>query len=175
MPEDNSHTHHHHGQAEPRAQEPLQEREYEIGKDEAHSSAILDQTRTWNANTKRSYDEYLHESLADVRKAREREDERFHERRKLAAELDAHVLKELARGRDNYDGEQAAIKKHVENIVEQLAVESDIATDRSWNVDEVANIVAKTGVQADAIASALAKGVAVALAEIEAKVKESEK
>ena len=42
---------------------------------------------------------------------------------------------------------------------------SDLAIDRQWNIDEVAELVAKTPVFLDAIAGAVASGVAKAMAE----------
>jgi hypothetical protein len=52
------------------------------------------------------------------------------------------------------------------NMVGKQAVRhSDLAIDREWNVDEVAQAVAKTAVFSDAIAAAVAAGVNAALAQ----------
>ncbi len=42
----------------------------------------------------------------------------------------------------------------------------DIAVDRQWNIDEVSDLSAKTGVQQDAIAAALISALAKALQQV---------
>ncbi len=50
---------------------------------------------------------------------------------------------------------------HGDNLANtQSLSHRDIATDRIWNVDEVATLTAKSGVQADAIVAALTAVVA---------------
>lgn len=50
-------------------------------------------------------------------------------------------------------------------IMKQAIAHRDIAIDRQWNVDEVAQLVAKTAVSLDAIAAAVAAKVTDALKE----------
>jgi flagellar hook-basal body complex protein FliE len=48
---------------------------------------------------------------------------------------------------------------HDNDLAKQHLAHRDLATDRTWNIDEVAHLVAKTPVFLDAIAAAVAKGV----------------
>ena len=113
------------------------ERELEVGKDEA-----------WFANIKRTYDEFQHESLESNRRNRTMVD-------KLLSD---------AQGHDNARQNVAlqALQNAVEtaNMVGKQSVRhGDIAIDRQWNVDEVAQLVAKTPVFLDAIAAATAAAI----------------
>lgn len=113
------------------------EREFEIGKDEA-----------WFANVKRTYDEFQNESLESTRRNRTIVD-------KMVSD---------AQGHDNARQNVAlqALQNAVEtaNMVGKQAVRhSDLAIDRQWNVDEVAQLVAKTPIFMDAISAATAKAV----------------
>jgi len=57
------------------------------------------------------------------------------------------------------------LQHYAESEVARTVRHSDLAIDRQWNVDEVAELVAKTPVFLDAIAGAVAAGVAKAVAE----------
>ena len=109
------------------------EREFEVGKDES-----------WFANIKRTYDEFLQESLTGMRQNRIQFD-------KLVSDAQQH---------DNQRQGIAnqALQNAVEtaNMVSKQAVRhSDLAIDRQWNVDEVATLTAKSGVVADALVTAM--------------------
>lgn len=114
------------------------ERGFEVGKDEA-----------WFANVKRTYDEYQQESLETIRHMR------------------AHFDKLLSDAQQFDNQRQVIANQALQNAVtnadlvtKQFLQHNALATDRQWNVDEVSDLVAKSGVQADAIASALAGKVA---------------
>ena len=113
------------------------EREFEVGKDEA-----------WFANIKRTFDEYQHESLESIKRNRTIVD-------KLLSDAQQH---------DNV--RQTIANQSLQNAVEtanmvskQAVRHSDIAIDRQWNVDEVAQLVAKTPVFLDAISAAVTAAV----------------
>ena len=118
------------------------EREFETGKDEA-----------WFANVKRTYDEYQEVSLESIKRNR------------------AYVDKVLSDAQQYDNQRQAIANQALQNAVEtanltgkQAVRHADIAIDRQWNVDEVAQLVAKTPVFLDAIAAAVAKAVTNAVA-----------
>jgi hypothetical protein len=113
------------------------EREFEVGKDEA-----------WFANIKRTYDEFQQESLESVRRNRT-------------------FIDKVLTDTQQYDNQRQNIaNQSLQNAVEtanmvskQAVRHSDLAIDRQWNVDEVAQLIAKTPVFLDAIAAAVAKKV----------------
>ncbi len=113
----------------------------DIGVDEATQSAVLDQTRSWNANVKRTYDTLEQELHASV------------------MESNAHVS-ELRTVRLRMLTDMAV---NADNLQKQHLAHRDIATDRTWNIDEVSALSAKSGVQADAMVTLLAKAIADAL------------
>ena len=110
----------------------------DVGVDEATQSAVLDQTRSWNANTKRTYDTLEEELHSSVKSAQDH----LNSVRAVREQMLTNMV-------GNSD---ALMKQHLAH--------NNIATDRTWNVDEVSALVAKSGVQADAIATLLAKAIA---------------
>ena len=111
------------------------EREFETGKDEA-----------WFANIKRTYDEYLHESLESIRRNR------------------TIVDKTLSDAQQHDNTRQNIANQALQNAVEtanmvgkQGVRHGDVAIDRQWNVDEVAQLVAKSPIFMDAVAASVAK------------------
>ncbi len=114
----------------------------DIGADEANMSAVYDQTRSWNANTKRTYDTLEEELHSAVKEANAH-----------ISELRTIRVQMLANMAVNSD-----------NLQKQHLAHRDIATDRTWNIDEVSGLSAKSGVQADAMVALLAKAIADALA-----------
>ena len=121
------------------------EREFEIGKDEAwfvNNKALFDFTF---ANMKRTYDEYQQASLESIK-----QNQSYIQKVLSDAQADTEAKRNIA---------NQALQNAVEtaNMVGKQAVRhSDIAIDRQWNVDEVAQLVAKTAVSLDAIAAAIA-------------------
>jgi hypothetical protein len=113
----------------------------DTGADEAHTAGILDQTRSWNANVKRTYDTLEEELHSSVKAAQDH-----------LNELRTVRLQMLTNMTVNCDALQ---KQHTAH--------RDIATDRTWNVDEVSALTAKSGAQADAMVALLAKAIAEAL------------
>ena len=110
------------------------EREFEIGKDEA-----------WFANVKRTYDEFLEISLAGTRQNR------------------VHFDKVLSDAQQYDNARQVMANQALQNSVEtanmvakQAVRHGDLAIDRQWNIDEVSNLSAKSGVQADTIVATMA-------------------
>lgn len=135
------------------------ERGFEIGKDEAWFANVKQTFDAWFANIKRTYDEYQHESLESIR-----------QNRTLAQKI-------LTDAQQHDNMRQAIANQALQNAVEtanmvgkQAVRHGDLSIDRQWNVDEVSDLVAKSGVQADAIASALAGKVSDSLS---AKVTEA--
>lgn len=120
------------------------EREFEIGRDEA-----------WFANIKRTYDEYQHESLESVRRNRSYVDKALSD-----AQQHDNVRQNIA---------NQALQNAVEtaNMVSKQAVRhGDLAIDRQWNIDEVSDLSAKTGVQADTIQAIASAVTAAVLAQL---------
>lgn len=115
----------------------------DVGADEATQAAIIDQTRSWNANVKRTYDRVEEEMSSSVKSAQ-----------------------------DHLNSVRAIREQMLTNMVvncdalqKQHTAHRDIATDRTWTqVNELETMLAaKSGVQADAMVTLLAKAVADAL------------
>lgn len=113
------------------------EREFEIGRGES-----------WFANIKRTYDEFQHESLESIRRNR------------------TIVDKYIGDAQQNDNVRQNIANQALQNAVEtanmtakQAVRHADLAVDRQWNVDEVAQLVAKTPVFLDAISAAVTAAV----------------
>ena len=135
-----------------RSQEVGSESEFETGNDEffkksSQSSAL--ESDILFANMKRTYDEFQHESLTDVRETRE-------------------LFQRLAQNAVSHDENiqnvsLQALQNAVEtaNMVGKQAVRhGDVAIDRQWNVDEQGYTVAeilRDETFKDAIAAAVAK------------------
>lgn len=118
-----------------------EEREFEIGRDEA-----------WFANIKRTYDEYQQVSLDGQRRSQDHYDE--------LKQLSVQALQNAVETA-NLVGKNTV---ETSNMVGKQAVRhSDLAIDRQWNVDEVAQLVARNQVFRDAIAAVVATSVADAL------------
>ena len=127
----------------------------DIGGTENIEANLAANTNLIMANTKRTYDEYQHESLESVRRNRSYVDKVLSD----AATHDNRV-RQIA---------ELALSNAVDtaNLVNKQAVaHRDVAIDRTWNVDEVSTLTAKSGVQADTIQSIVAATVAATLSEI---------
>ena len=57
----------------------------------------------------------------------------------------------------------ASMQANADSKEKQHLAHRDIATDRTWNVDEVSALTAKSGVQADAMVVALTEAIAQVL------------
>jgi len=79
------------------------------------------------ANAKRTYDEYQHESLADIRANRQKADD-LHE---LSVQAMQNAIETA-----NLVGKNATIASNLINT--QAVRHGDLSIDRQWNVDEVA-------------------------------------
>ncbi len=132
---------------------PDSERGYKIGMDEAwkvNLKALWDFTF---ANMKRTYDEYQQVSLESIKNQQKYQE------------------KVLSDAQQNDNARQNIANQSLQNAVEtanmvskQAVRHADIAIDRQWNVDEVAELVANTSTFKDAIAAAVAAAVNSALA-----------
>ena len=138
------------------------EREYETGMDEFYKSTMGEKDSLLFANRKRTYDEYQQESLETIRMNR------------------SYVAKTLSDASQNDNVRQNIANQALQNAVEtanivakntietsnmigkQAVRHGDIAIDREWNIDEVATLSAKNGVQADAMVALLAKIISAA-------------
>lgn len=103
----------------------------------------------WAANAKRTYDEFLQESLETIRQHR------------------TLFTKVLTDAQQNDNVRQNIANQALQNAVEsanltgkQAVRHGDIAIDRQWNLDEVSHLVAGSTVSVTAIIAALAKAVA---------------
>jgi hypothetical protein len=113
----------------------------DIGAEEAHTAAVHDQTRSWNANTKATYD--AHQTLDKDALHQWREQVEAWRQLKLQAAQNA---------------------VETANMISKQAVKhADFAQDRMWNIDEVSGLSAKTPVQLDALATVLAGAIADAM------------
>lgn len=139
------------------SQEVGAEREAETGTDDFFKNSSQRNAlygALLGSNDKRTYDEYQHESLSQVRENRQ-------------------IVERMAQLSVDHDNavrnvSLQALQNAVEtaNVVgKQTIAHRDIAIDREWNVDEVAQAVAKTAVFSDAIAAAVAAGFAAAMKE----------
>jgi len=121
------------------------ERSFEVGMDEAwktNMKALFDFTF---ANMKRTYDEYQQASLESIKQNQ------------------SYVQKILSDAQSHFNDQQNIATQALQNsvvtsdmVAKQAVRHADIAIDRQWNVDEVAQLVAKTVVSLDAIAAAVA-------------------
>lgn len=134
----------------------MPEREFETGKDEAWSNAMLTDKGILFSNQKRTYDEYQDVSL----------DRKTENQRQKQLSYD--------RAQSHYDDVQSLFKQHMQNSVEnaniaakQLLRAGELAIDRQWNVNETDNLTAKSGIQSDAIIAAVVKAVTQALRDVE--------
>jgi hypothetical protein len=131
----------------------------DIGVDEGWSAGVLDDAKAWFANVKRTYDE--HQSY-------DREGAGFRRSHDLdgAGRLHHHFDRMATQALD-FDAQMRAIvvqrmqnTAETDNMVAKQAMRhSELAIDRIWNVDEVAQLVAKTPVFLDALAAAVAMAV----------------
>jgi len=128
------------------------EREFETGMDEswkANMKMIFDFTL---ANMKRTYDEYQQAGLTSIHDSH------------------SYVQKILNDSQLHFNTQQNIATQALQNAVEtanmvskQAVRHADIAIDRQWNVDEVAQLVAQVSTFKDAIAAAVAAAVNEAL------------
>jgi hypothetical protein len=128
------------------------EREFEIGMDEswkANMKMIFDFTL---ANMKRTADEYQQASLESIKQNQ------------------SYVQKILSDAQLHFNSQQNIATQALQNAVEtanmvskQAVRHADLAIDRQWNVDEVAQLVAQVSTFKDAIAAAVAAAVNEAL------------
>lgn len=117
-----------------------EERGFEIGKDES-----------WFGNIKRTYDEYQNLSLDSTK------DQRSYIE-KLRNDIEEHnsAIRSLTtQAMQNAIETANMISKSVVgtfNMIEKQALRTnDFSLDRQWNIDEVSDLSAKTGIQADTI------------------------
>lgn len=89
--------------------------------------------KAWAANLKRTYDEFQDISLTAARRSQQDFDE-----------VRSYARLALGNAVNNAD-----------MLAKQAIAHRDIATDRTWNVDEVSTLTAKSGVQADALVAIL--------------------
>ncbi len=111
-------------------------------------NADINAEEAWSANLKRTYDLTQSWDFELARRSAAHFDAMMTDTRTHIANVRKVELETLQNG------------SHGANLVNtQSTAHRDIATDRTWNVDEVAQLVAKNGMQADAIAAAIVKSV----------------
>ena len=149
------------------------EREFEVGKDEAWSSQILEKDGLGFANRKRTYDEYQEESLQTMRQVR-RQIENLHATAMESINRNRTIVdKFVSDGQQHDNHRQTIANQSLQNAVEtanmvskQAVRHGDLSIDRIWNNDEVAALTAKNGAQQDAIVSAMIGALGKALQQI---------
>ena len=137
-----------------KANKTSKEREFEIGMDEAWKANMKMMFDFTLANMKRTYDEYQHESLESIKQNR------------------SYVQKVLSDAQQYDNQRQAIANQALQNAVEtanmvgkQAVRHGDIAIDRQWNVDEVAQLVANTSTFKDMVVAAAIAAVAAVINE----------
>jgi len=122
------------------------------GGDEAQEKRNVEQSELDYINAKRTYDSYQDLELQTAR---------FNH--KVAEDIHGLTVQVMQNGiAQSHQISQNAIE--TANMVSKQAVRhADIAIDRQWNVDEVAELVANTSTFKDAIAAAVAAAVNIAL------------
>jgi hypothetical protein len=108
----------------------------------------------WSLNAKRTYDSFLQEEMESLRLARRTAEQ-------LAAAHTDHVRNLQAQTLRM----QTNSVTHDQDLNAQKLRHNDLSVDRIWNIDEVAQLVAKTPVFLDAISAAVAAGVQAAVAQ----------
>ena len=107
----------------------------DTGVDEAQQAAVLDQTRSWNANVKRTYDTLEEELHSSVKASQSYMEDLRTVRLQMLTNMTANA----------------------DSLQKQHTAHRDIATDRTWTqINELEAVTAaKSGVQADAFVAAL--------------------
>lgn len=149
------------------------EREFEVGKDEAWSSQILEKDGLGFANRKRTYDEFQEESLQTMRQVR-RQVEDLHSSAMESINRNRTIVDKMISDGQQFDNHRQTIaNQSLQNAVEtanmvskQAVRHGDLSIDRIWNNDEVAALTAKSGAQQDAIVSAMVTALGKALQQI---------
>ena len=143
------------------------EREFEIGKDEAWSSQMLEKDSNYFANRKRTYDEYQDVSLQTIRQARRQAEDLHHASLDAVRNNRSHFDKLMSDAQQHDNQRQAIANQALQNAVETANIvskqsirNSDLSTDRQWNINETDSLSAKSGVQSDALVAALATAIA---------------
>ena len=157
----------------PTTNQDRHEREFEVGRDEAWSSQILEKDGLGFANRKRTYDEYQEESLQTMRQVR-RQVEDLHSAGIESIHRNRTIVDKLVSDSQQFDnGRQIIANQSLQNAVEtanmiskQAVRHGDLSIDRIWNNDEVAALTAKSGAQQDAIASSMIVALGKALQQI---------
>jgi hypothetical protein len=128
------------------------EREFEIGMDESWKANMKMLFDFILANMKRTAEEYQHAGLTAIHDSH------------------SYVQKILSDAQLHFNTQQHLATQALQNAVvtsdmvaKQALRHSDIAIDRQWNVDEVAQLVAQVSTFKDAIAAAVAAAVNEAL------------
>ena len=149
------------------------EREFEIGKDEAWSSTMLEKDGLLFANRKRTYDEYQEESLQTMRQVRRQVEDLHSTAMESISRNRSYVDKILSDSQQFDNGRQIIANQSLQNAVEtanmvskQAVRHGDLSIDRIWNNDEVAALTAKSGAQQDAIVASMVSALGKALQQI---------
>ena len=126
----------------------------DIGGGERYTKENADNAGILFANTKRTFDEYQHESLESVRRNRSYVDKSL---------SDAH---EYSMQKHNIANQALQNAVETANMVGKRAVTHfDVATDRTWNVDEQGYTVNEI-LRSDTYKEAIAAAVAMAITEV---------
>lgn len=125
------------------------ERGYEIGMDEAWKANLKMLFDFTFANMKRTYDEYQQVSLEGIKNQ-----QKYQEKVLSDAQQFDNARQNIA---------NQSLQNAVENanfLAKAALRHQDLAVDRQWNVDEVAQLVAQTSTFKDAIAAEVASKIA---------------
>jgi hypothetical protein len=128
----------------------------DIGGTEVIEASLAHQNHINMLNSKRTYDEYQHESLEGIRQNR-----RYAEKFLSDAAQHDNAKQNIA---------NQALQNAVENanfLSKQALNNMALGVDRTWNVDEVSTLTAKSGVQADQV-QAIVMAVLAEMAKVKA-------
>lgn len=137
----------------------------DINTAEAQDRAVFGDNSSWSHNLKRLADVY---TSRDLELAREYEDlnlQRARNAQTLWENTYGQLLLDQAeiRRRSLAQFDDRSLASHQEN--QRTVRQGDLASDRQWNIDEVSDLSAKSGLQADAIAATVIKAIADALSD----------
>ena len=116
----------------------------DVNTEEAHAGSVLDQTRSWNAKVDRDF-EYV---SVEMQRAAQGAQDHLEGVRQVQLQMLTNMV------------------GHADDLNKQHTAHRDIATDRTWTASNEleAALAAKSGVQADAMVTLLAKAISDALA-----------
>lgn len=122
--------------------------------DEALKLGMVNQGRSWDANSKATYDQMLKALNAEE-----------HALREYQADLRTVKLRMFNDGANQSNVQNSNLVVNSDALDKQHLAHRDIATDRTWNLDEVAALFTKMMGGSEAMTALVTKAVADAIAQ----------